>query len=161
RNSVPIQRTPIRPVPSAEGIHKVDDWLIASHSKAAAVQDGHLVLARLYRLGFVVNREKSVLCPRQVTHFLGMILDSPSMEVRLSQEQISAIKACVRQFRRGQSVSSLRCQRLLGMMASAAIALPLGMLRMRPFQIWNLSMKLNAVTDRHRIGVVSSRCKNT
>src|SRR4029434_9390195 len=36
---------------------------------------------------------------------------------------------------------------------------PLGMLRMRPFQIWYLSMKLNAVTDRHRRVVVSSRCR--
>src|SRR4029434_7121644 len=81
----------------------LDDWLIASHSKAAAVQDGHLVVAHLYRLGFVVNREKSVLCPRQVTHFQGMILDSTSMEVRLSQERINAIKTCVRQFRRGHS----------------------------------------------------------
>src|SRR4029434_8665184 len=137
----------------------LDDWLIASHSEAAAVQDGHLVVAHLYRLGFVINKEKSVLCPRQVTHFLGMILDSTSMEVRLSQERINAIKTCVRHFRLGQSVSSLRCQRLLGMMASAAIALPLGMLRMRPFQIWYLSMKRNAVTDRHRRVVVSSRCR--
>src|SRR4029434_680166 len=76
------------------------------------------------------------------------------MEVRLSRERINAIKTCGRRFRRGQSVSSLCCQRLLGMMASAAIALPLGMLRMRPFQIWYLSMKLNAVTDRHRRVVV-------
>src|SRR4029434_2161073 len=59
----------------------LDDWLVCSHSRAAAVQDCHLVVAHLYRLGFVINREKSVLCPRQVTHFLGMILDSTSMEV--------------------------------------------------------------------------------
>src|SRR4029434_8915446 len=44
-------------------------------------------------------------------------------------------------------------------MASAVMALPLGMLRMRPFQIWYLSMRLNAVTDRHRRVVVSSRCR--
>src|SRR4029434_613362 len=48
---------------------------------------------------------------------------------------------------------------LLGMMASAAIALPLGMLRMRPFQMWYLSLRLNAVTDRHRRVTVSSRCR--
>ena len=78
------------------------DWLVVLHSGAAAVQEGHLV-------GFVINREKSVLCPRQITHFLGMILDSSSMEVRLSQERINAIKTCVRQFRLGQSVSSLCC----------------------------------------------------
>ena len=68
-----------------------------------------------------------------------MVLDSTSMEVRLSRERINDIKTCVRQFRLEQSVSSLCCQRLLRMMASAAIALPLGMLRMWPFQIWYLS----------------------
>ena len=114
----------------------LDDWLVCSHSRAAAVQDCHLVGAHLHRLGFVINKEKSGLRPGQTTHFLGMVLDSTSMEVRLSRARINAIKTCVRQLRRGQSVSSLCCQRLLGMMASAAIALPLGMLRMRPFQIW-------------------------
>src|SRR4029434_1085870 len=112
----------------------LDDWLIAAHSKAAAVQYCHLAVAHLHRLGFVINKEKSVLCPSQTTHFLGMVLDSTSMEVRLSRERINAIKTCVHQFRLGQSVSSLCCQRLLGMMVSAAIALPLGMLRMQPFQ---------------------------
>src|SRR4029434_8992304 len=34
------------------------DWLVASHSGAAAVQDGHLVVAHLYRLGFMINRKK-------------------------------------------------------------------------------------------------------
>ena len=38
----------------------LDDWLVAAHSEAAAVQDGHLVVAHLYRLGFVINKEKSV-----------------------------------------------------------------------------------------------------
>ena len=104
------------------------------------MQDGHLVVAHLYRLGFVINREKSVLCPKQITHFLGMVLDSTSIINAIrNTSRINAIKTCVRQFRLGQSVSSLCCQRLLGMMASAAIALPLGMLRMRPFQIWYLS----------------------
>src|SRR4029434_8095042 len=45
------------------------------------------------------------------------------------------------------------------MIASAAIVLPLGMLRMRPFQTWYLSLRLKAVTDRHRRGTVSSRCR--
>src|SRR4029434_11037974 len=129
------------------------------HSRATAVQDCHLVVAHLHRLGFVINKEKSILCPSQITHFLGMILDSTSMEVRLSRELINAIKKCVRQFRLGQSVSSLCCQLLLDMRPYAAIALPLGMLSMRPFQIWSLSMRLNAVTDRHRRVVVSSRCR--
>src|SRR4029434_8014463 len=73
----------------------LDDWLIAAHSECWP---------------HVINKEKSVLFPRQTTHFLGMILDSTSMEVRLSQERINAIKTCVRQFRLGQSVSSLCCQ---------------------------------------------------
>src|SRR4029434_163953 len=102
------------------------------------------VVAHLHRLGFVINKEKSVLCPSQTTHFLGMILHSTSMEVRLSQDRINAIRSCVHQFRLGQSVPSLCCQHLLGMMALAAIALPLGMLRMRPFLIWYVSLKLSS-----------------
>src|SRR4029434_6656107 len=62
---------------------KPNDWFITIDLKDASVQDGHLVVAHLYRLGFVINREKSVLCPSQITHFPGMILDSTSMEVRL------------------------------------------------------------------------------
>src|SRR4029434_9445840 len=46
-----------------------------------------------------------------------------------------------------------------GMMASAAIALPQGMLRMRPFQMWYLSLRVNAVKDRYRRVTVSSRCR--
>src|SRR4029434_6876273 len=64
-------------------------------SRATAVQDCHLVVAHLHRLGFVINKEKSVLCPSQITHFLGMFLDSTSMEIRLSRERINAIKICV------------------------------------------------------------------
>ena len=45
--------------------------------------------------------------------------------------------------------------------ASAAIALPLGMLRMRPFQMWYLSLRLNAVKDKYRRITVSSRCRKT
>src|SRR4029434_5093105 len=56
------------------------------HSRATAVQDCDLVVAHLHRLGFVINKEKSVLCPSQITHLLGMFLDSTSMEVRLSRE---------------------------------------------------------------------------
>src|SRR4029434_2025416 len=99
------------------------------------------------------------LCPSQTTHFLGMVLDSTSMEVRLSQDRINAIRSCVHQFRLGQSVLSLCCQRLLGMMASAAIALPLGMLRMQPFQMWYLSLRLSSSKDKHRRITVPSRCR--
>src|SRR4029434_618424 len=178
RNSVPIQRTPVRLSSGAEGFHKVRR---SSHRPITTMRFtliqlfGRLVNSCSFKgrsgarwpssggipvsTGLCDKQGKSVLCPKQITHFLGMILDSTSMEVRLSRERINAIKTCVRQFRLGQSVSSLCCQRLLGMMASAVIALPLGMLRMRPFQIWYLSMRLNAVTDRHRRVVVSSRCR--
>src|SRR4029434_3720695 len=101
------------------------------------------------------------LCPSQTTHFLGMVLDSTSMEVRLSQDRINAIRSCVHQFRLGQSVSSLCCQRLLGMMASAALALPLGMLRMQPFQMCYLSLKLSYTRNSHHRVTVDSRCRKS
>src|SRR4029434_7674471 len=92
-----------------------------------------------------------------ITHFLGMVPHSTSMKVSLSQDRINAIRSCVHQFRLGQSVSALCCQRLLGMRASAAIALPLGMLCMQPFQMWYLSLRLSSTKDRHRRIMVTSR----
>src|SRR4029434_1969061 len=94
-----------------------------------------------------------------ITHFLGMVPHSTSMKVSLSQDRINDIRSCMHQFRLGQSVSSLCCQRLLGMMASAAIALPLGMLCMQPFQMWYLSLRLSSTKDRHRRITVTSRCR--
>src|SRR4029434_5574784 len=73
----------------------LDDWLICARLRAAAVQDCHLVVAHLHRLGFVIKKEKSVLRPGQTTHFLGMVLDSTSMGVRLSQDRKKAIRSCV------------------------------------------------------------------
>src|SRR4029434_3803071 len=43
--------------------------------------------------------------------------------------------------------------------ASAAIALHLGMLHMRPFQMWYLSLRLSSSNDRHRRITVTSRCR--
>ena len=64
----------------------LDDWLLCVCSRAAAVQDCHLLVAHLHHLGFVINREKSVLRPGLTAHFLGMSLDSTSMKVSLSQD---------------------------------------------------------------------------
>src|SRR4029434_6950424 len=98
RNSIPVPRTPVRSglalrvftkcVEAAiaplrqQGLRLFnysDDWLLCARSRAAAVQDCHLVVAHLFRLGFVINKEKSVLRPGQTAHFLGMSLDSTSM----------------------------------------------------------------------------------
>ena len=154
-----VRRSGHRPVTGLSLFNYLDDWLICSRSEEAAKQDCHLVVSHLHRLGFVVNRGKSALSPSQTAHFLGMTLDSTSMTVGLSRERIRAISLCVNQFRLRQRVSSLLCQRLLGMMASAAIALPLGMLHMRPFQMWYLSLKLSSARNSYQRVTVDSRCR--
>ena len=60
--------------------------LLCARSREAAIQECHLVVSHLHRLGFVVNREKSVLSPSQTAHFLGITLDSASMTASLSQD---------------------------------------------------------------------------
>ncbi|XP_076128591.1 uncharacterized protein LOC143109676, partial [Alosa pseudoharengus] len=87
-----------------------------------------------------------------------MELNSREMRIRLSQERMGKLLTAVKMFTRGKHVTSLQCQILLGMMAAAAVALPMGLLRMRHFQMWYGSQKLHPCRDRHRRVLVTPRC---
>ncbi len=58
------------------------------------------------------------------------------MRARLSRERAAAILSYLRHFREGSSVHLKKFQRLLGLMASASAVCHLGLLHMRPLQLW-------------------------
>lgn len=136
----------------------LDDGLICSQSEETLLQHLELVLTHLKHLGFIVNVKKSVLTPAQSVLFLGMELNSRDMRVRLSSERMKKLQLTVRQFVLGRRVTSLFCQKLLGMMAAAAVALPMGILRMRHFQLWYASQKFHPCRDRYRRVLVTHEC---
>ncbi len=69
-------------------------------------------------------------------NFLGVCLDSTSMQTRLAPAREESIQLCSAHFKLGWHVSVGLCRRLLGLMAAASPVLPLGLLHMRPFLRW-------------------------
>ncbi|XDV43566.1 hypothetical protein PO909_012030 [Leuciscus waleckii] len=106
-------------------LNYLDDWLNLAHSRDQVCKHRDLVLRHLAHLGLRVNWEKSKLCPVQRISFLGMEIDSVAMC------HIADLPPSIR----GQECGSFYF-RLLGHMASAAAVTPLGLLHMRPLQLW-------------------------
>ena len=69
-------------------------------------------------LGFVVNREKSQLTPTQVTHYLGFIVDSKEMKIRLLEEKVTQISTACRRIRKKRCASVRELARLIGKMTA-------------------------------------------
>ena len=70
----------------------IDDSFIAADTESECHEAVDTLAKLLDRLGLVVHPEKSVLCPRQHLQFLGFIIDSRNMTVRLTEEKVEKFK---------------------------------------------------------------------
>ncbi len=105
----------------------IDDWLILAQSHQLAVWHRDDVLAHMKEMVLRLNAKKSVLSPLQRTTFLGMALDSTSMQARLSPARIESILSAVKSIRLDQSLTVLLDRYPM---------IPFGLLYMRPLQWW-------------------------
>ncbi len=117
-------------------LNYLDVWLILAQSRDTLLSHIDSLLIHLESLGLCVNRRKSILAPSQSILYLGVCIDSLEMRARLSRERVAAILSYLRHFREGSSVHLKEFQRLLGLMASASAVCHLGLLHMRPLQLW-------------------------
>ena len=136
----------------------IDDWLLATQSPQEAQAQTSVLISHLVSLGFTINVQKSVLVPTQSITFIGLCLDSVTFKARLSAERVEAFQACLALFRRGTMLTFRTCLRLLGLMASALVVVPLGRLHMRPVQRWVASLRLNPTCHGHRRVLISMAC---
>ncbi|KAK5926556.1 hypothetical protein CgunFtcFv8_022118 [Champsocephalus gunnari] len=120
----------------------LDDRLLLAQSEQEAVTQTNVLVKHLLNLGFVINTEKSMLCPAQTALFLGLRLNSVPFSARLSAERVKAFRACLALFQLRKHVLFRSCLRLLGLMASAILVVRLGRLHMREFQRWVAALKL-------------------
>lgn len=128
----------------------LDDWLVCAPSHAQAIRDTRVVLDHAERLGLRVNWAKSNLVPSQQTVFLGVLLDSVTMLARPSVRRVDGIMEMLRQFQQDRLVPFVRCLRLLGMLTAASTVVPLGLLSLRPMQMWLNSFRLDPSRHAHR-----------
>ncbi|XDV17714.1 hypothetical protein PO909_023534 [Leuciscus waleckii] len=139
-------------------LNYIYDWFIIAKSKEKVSLDTGRVLAHITSLGFKVNASKNNLTPSQNVFFLGLELNSVSLRARLSQERVRSLMNCLSQFREGARVQYRTCLRLQGLMASSIQVVPLGLLRMRAFTKWVLSLHFSPIRDLCRLVTVTRAC---
>ena len=70
----------------------LDDMAIISSSRELSSQEAGIIVQILESLGFIINREKSVLFPSQKIVFLGYVIDSVAGTVSLPEEKLNKVK---------------------------------------------------------------------
>ena len=101
----------------------IDDILILAKSKEMPLDHVEALLYLLECLGFVINKEKSVLAPNQTVEFLGLTVDSVNMELRLPLQKIKMIRVESRKLLREEGTARALA-RLLGKMNATACVVP-------------------------------------
>ncbi|XP_029998122.1 uncharacterized protein LOC115424868 [Sphaeramia orbicularis] len=140
----PLQAQELRILPY------LDDWLICAATRDQAVRDTQMVLDHVGRLGLRVNMEKSNLTPSQEMVFLGISLNSVSMTACPSPQWVSSILDLLPAFQRGRVLPFVLYLRLLGMLMAASGVVPLGLLLLRPLQMWLHGLGLDPARHAHR-----------
>lgn len=138
----------------------IDDWLICAPTRAQAIQDTQTVLNHIGNLGLRVNLKKSNLVPSRDTIFLGVALNTVSMVASPSPQRVEDILGMLPTFQHGRTLPFVTYLRLLGKLTAASSVVPLGLLSLRPLQMWLNSLRLDPTRHSHRyIGVqVSPQC---
>ncbi|XP_030293378.1 uncharacterized protein LOC115593839 [Sparus aurata] len=136
----------------------LDDWLIVSPTAEQAVRDTAVLLGHVNQLGLTVNYSKSSLTPSQKVDYLGMTLDSRLMRAFLSRKRVENILQLIGCFQRGRVLRYGLFLKLLGMLTAASMVIPLGLLSLRPLQVWVNTLHLDPKWHRGRRVRVSSPC---
>ena len=99
--------------------------LVMAESKEKLESHITQITSLLELLGFMVNREKSYLVPAQETQYLGFMVDSKGMKIRLTEEKATQISTASRKAKERESTSVRELPRLIGkMMATLPAILP-------------------------------------
>ena len=77
------------------GMVWIDDFLFAFRMREEAEIGGKRVVERLKGLGFVVNKEKCVLVPRQRMEYIGFMIDSVKEELGLSEKRVKKTREVI------------------------------------------------------------------
>ena len=100
----------------------LDDILIMASTKKELIQARDTLIFLLQTLGFLVNKNKSVLHPRQILQFLGVEINSKEMSESLPQKKKDKIISQSHGILKEKSVSIRDLTQVLGRLSSTAIA---------------------------------------
>jgi hypothetical protein len=136
----------------------LDDILILNQNKMGLMKDTHSLIFLLHNLGLVINWEKSILSPTQDIEYLGMKIDSNSMQLLLPQTKIDDIKLKCKQMLSENQTTVHKLTKLIGTLTSTIQAIQPGPLHYRGMQMLRTTQLLRSQTYAAKISL-NPQCK--
>ena len=119
-------------------IHQyLDDWLVRATSHQICLQHTLTLVALCRELGWLVNKEKSELDPKQVFNFVGYQFDLREGKVRPTPERWQTLTDKILSILSGPVCPVCKFMSLIGLLTATEKQVHLGRLHMRPIQ-WHL-----------------------
>ena len=117
----------------------LDDILIFGSSQEEIEMARDTTLYLLENLGFVINQAKSVLSPSTVMEFLGVVINSVTLTMSLTEKKITSLTKLCTQALQKQIMSLRDLSRLVGKLISTSAAITPCMLQVRHLQQLQIS----------------------
>ena len=119
-------------------IHQyLDDWLVRASTLHTCLQHTQTLVTLSQELGWLVNKEKSELAPKQVFNFVGYQFDLKEGKVRPTEERWQALTDKIRSMMSDPVCPVRKFMSLIGLLTATEKQVHLGRLHMRPIQ-WHL-----------------------
>ena len=119
-------------------IHQyLEDWLVRATSHQTCLQHTQTLVALCRELGWLVNKEKSELDPKQVFNFVGYQFDLSEGKVRPTPEHWQTLTDKILSILSGAVCPVRQFMSLIGLLTAMENQVHLGRLHMRPIQ-WHL-----------------------
>ena len=119
-------------------IHQyLDDWLVRASTLHTCLQHTQTLVTLCQELGWLVNKEKSELAPKQVFNFVGYQFNLKEGKVRPTEERWQALTDKIRSMMSDPVCPVWKFMSLIGLLTATEKQVHLGRLHMRPIQ-WHL-----------------------
>ena len=119
-------------------IHQyLDDWLVSIRSHHTSLQHTQTLVALCLKSGWLVNREKSELDPKQVFNIIGYQFDLKEGKVRPTPERWQVLTNKIQAILSGPVCPVRQFMSLIGLLKAMEKQVHLGRPHMRPIQ-WHL-----------------------
>lgn len=106
----------------------IDDKLIIGRTYEECLDYVNQILTLLIRLGFIINKKKSDLIPRQRCKFLGFVLDSVSFILKNTEEKMAATQSLLKRMLTKETCAIEDFASLIGKLVSLCPATTYGWL---------------------------------
>ena len=113
-------------------IHQYLDWLVRATSHQTCLQHTHILVALGRELGWLVNKEKSELDPKQVFNFIGYQFDLKEGKVRPTPDRWQALTDKNQKILSGPVCQVRQFLSFIGLLTATEKQVHLGRLHMRP-----------------------------